>query len=260
MTYALLCVVMFLAQGFLLFHPTSLPEDEQARLEALPDVEPLRIEVDDATLRGFFLRGRGEGPRPTVLYFGGNAQSVWRQVEAKRWVAAMGFNLAFVSYRGYDHSSGSPSGDALTADGVAIYRAIATREDVDPGRILTWGFSLGTGIAVHVACTEPVAGVVLMAPYDTLASVAAAQYPFLPVRPLFRHEIDAVGCAPEVTAPALILHGDRDTIIAASHGEALAEAWGGEARFVRLEGAGHNDISSHARVRPELSAFLRALQ
>ena len=259
MTYVLLCVVMFVGQGFLLFHPTSIPDDEQARLEALPDVEPLRIEVDGATLHGFFVRGVGEGPRPTVLYFAGNAQPVWRQVEAKRWVAAMGFNLAFVSYRGYDRSTGSPSGETLTSDGVAIYEAVAKRADVDAARIVTWGFSLGTGVAVHVACNEAVAGVVLMAPYDSLASVAAAQYPFLPVRPLFRHEIDAAACAPRVTAPALVLHGDGDSVIATSHGEALVEAWGGQARFVRLDGVGHNDISSHADVQPEISAFLRPI-
>jgi len=258
-TYVLLCVVMFIGQGFLLFHPTSIPDDEQARLEALPDVEALRIEVEDATLQGFFLHGVGEGPRPTILYFAGNAQPVWRQVETKRWVAEMGFNLAFVSYRGYDRSTGSPSGDALTADGVAIYEAIAKRPDVDATRIVTWGFSLGTGVAVHVACNEAVAGVVLMAPYDSLASVAAAQYPFLPVRPLFRHEIDSAACAPRITAPALILHGDGDSVIASSHGQALAAAWGGEAHFVRLDGVGHNDISSHAFVQPEISAFLRTV-
>ncbi len=250
---------MFVAQGFLLFHPTSLSDDEQARLEALPDVEPLRIEVQGATLQGFFVHGVGDGRRPTVLYFGGNAQPVWRQLEAKRWVAAMGFNLAFMSYRGYDRSTGSPSGEALTGDGRLIYDALSARDDVDPARIVTWGFSLGTGVACHVACHRPVAGVILMAPYDSLAAVAAAQYPLLPVRLLFRHEIDSAACAPKVEAPALIVHGEADEVIATSHGAALAEAWGGDARFLRLDGVGHNDISSHAGAQPEISAFLRSM-
>lgn len=257
-TYALVCVVMFLAQSRLLFHPTSIPDEEHRRIEALSDVEALSVATDGETLEGFFLSGRGAGPRPTILYFGGNAQSVWRQVDAKRWVANMGFNLAFVSYRGYDRSTGDPSGDAITSDGLAIYDQLVERPDVDAQRVMTWGFSLGTGVATHVACNREVDGVILMAPYDTLASVAAAQYPFLPVRALFRHEIDSVACGSRVEAPALILHGDVDTTIEPSHGKTLADAWDGEARWVLLEGVGHNDISSHADVRPELTAFLQA--
>lgn len=255
-TYVLICLVMFVAQGWLVFHPTSLPENEHERIAGLPEVETLSIDVGGDTLEGFFLAGAGQGPRPTVLYFAGNAQPVWRQVEAKRWVADMGFNLAFVSYRGYDRSTGDPSAAAITSDGLSIYDAVVSRPDVNADRIVTWGFSLGTGVATHVACSRPVAGVILMAPYDTLASVAAEQYPFLPVRALFRHEIDSVGCGADVLAPALILHGEDDSVIAIEHGKALADAWGGPARWVPLEGVGHNDVASHARVRPELTGFL----
>ena len=255
-TYVLICVAMFVAQRWLLFHATSIPDDEHARLAARADVEVLEVEVRGAKLSGFFLAGRGEGPRPTILYFGGNAQSVWRQVDAKGWAAKLGFNLVFVAYRGYDRSTGEPSGEAITADALAVYDAVVPRPEVDPARVLTWGFSLGTGAAAHVACNRAVAGVILMAPYDTLGSVAAAQYPFLPVRALFRHEIDTLACAARAESPALIMHGDQDSTIAPSHGEAVAEAWGGTSRWVLLEGVGHNDISNHADVRPALTDFL----
>ncbi len=255
--YLAMCAVMFVAQDELLFHPTSIPDDEHERLEALEDVEVLSVEVEGATLQGFFRRGVGQGPRPTVLYFGGNGQSVWQQVERKRWVADMGYNLAFVSYRGYDRSTGSPSGEALTADALAVYDALVQRADVLDHQMLTWGFSLGTGMAVHVACNRPVAAVVLMAPYDTLASVAAGHYPFLPVRWLFQHEVDSVSCGAKVDAPALILHGEGDSTIPADHGKRLADAWGGEAKFVVLGGPGHNDLPSHHDARLEVAGFLR---
>lgn len=169
----------------------------------------------------------------------------------------MGFNMAFVSYRGYDRSSGTPSGDALTADGLKIYDAVAQRPDVQPDRIVTWGFSLGTGVATHVACNRPVAQVVLMAPYDTLASVAAEHYPFLPVRLLFRNEIDSLSCGARVDAPALILHGDGVRVVPSSHGEALSAAWGGESKFMLLGGVGHNDLPSHPDLQPAIAGFLQ---
>ncbi|MBV1860285.1 MAG: alpha/beta hydrolase [Nannocystaceae bacterium] len=256
-TYVSICVLMFVAQSRLLFHPTSIPEVEHMRLEALPDVEALSLDVGGETLEGFFLAGRGDEPRPTILYFGGNAESVWRQVDEKRWVANIGFNLVVVSYRGYDRSTGSASGEAITSDALTVYDRVVERADVDAQRVLTWGVSLGTGVATHVACHRPVAGVILMAPYDTLASVAAAQYPFLPVRALFQHEIDSLACGAKIESPALILHGDLDTTIAPSHGKALADAWGGDAQWVLLKDVGHNDISSHADVRTELTTFLQ---
>lgn len=254
--YLGLCALMFLVQDRLLFFPTELPEAEHVRLLGAEGVQALEVDVPGARLRGYVAAGRGSGARPTVIYFGGNAQPVWPQVEAKRWLRDRGMNVVVVAYRGYDRSSGELSGAALQSDALAVFDAVAARPEVDPARIYAWGLSLGTGAATQLACRRPLAGAILMAPYTSLAGVAAERYPWLPVRALFRHEVDSLACASEARAPALIFHGTRDRLIAPEHGRTLARSWGAEARFVPLDGAGHNDLSRHPNVRPAVERFV----
>jgi fermentation-respiration switch protein FrsA (DUF1100 family) len=45
----------------------------------------------------------------------------------------------------------------------------------------------------------------------------------------------------KVTAPVMILHGARDTVVPIRYGERLYELTRAPKRFVRLPDAGHND-------------------
>lgn len=252
--YGAVCVLMVLFEESLLFHPTTLPESEATRLAALARVEALTIDADEATLRGFFVAGAGEGPRPTLLYFGGNAERVWRRVEGGS--VPPRFNGVYVSYRGYDRSGGETSAEALLADALAVYDHVVERADVDREGIVVWGTSLGSGLATHIAAERSVAGVALFSPYDRLAEVAAGHYPWLPVRLLMRNDIDSVAKAPSISAPALVVHGTADGVIPIEHGEGLAARWGGPVELRPVEGAGHDDLESRTEARAALHDFL----
>jgi pimeloyl-ACP methyl ester carboxylesterase len=254
--YAAVCGLMMLFEPGLLFHPTNLPTATRDLLVSRSDVERLIVPSDGVELRGFFVRGEGEAPRPAILYFGGNAERVWRRVEAPPGEAEGRFNRVYVSHRGYDDSGGEPSARRLLADALAIYDAVARRDDVDDAVIVPWGVSLGTGMAVHIARERPVAGVILLAPYDRLAEVAAGHYPFLPVRFLMRNDIDSLSKAPATDAPVLIIHGDADGVIPADHSRALADRWAGASERVVLPGVGHDDLWTHPETRAAIEAFL----
>jgi len=254
--YAGACLLLVAFEGALLFHPTSLPASEAERLAALPAVEPLSIDVEGATLRGYFVHGEGEAPRSTLLYFGGNAEPVWRHVGAPATGSMRRYNRVYVSPRGYDRSSGEPSADALLADAVAINDYVAAREAVDPAAIVPWGLSLGSGLAVHVASERDVDRVILLAPYDRLANVAAGHYPLFPVRLLMRNDIDSASRATGIDVPVLIVHGEEDQIIRAAHGRALAERWAGPVELRVLPGVGHNDLSTRPETHSAIDDFL----
>lgn len=256
-SYAVICVAVFLLQGMLLFHPTALVEGEAERATRELDAQPLEVSVDGAVLRGVLIPGQGLGPRPTLLYFGGNAERVRRHALDRGWLRELGWNQVLVSYRGYDDSSGSPAGPLLLADAVATYDAIARLPNVDPKHIVVWGFSLGTGLAARVARERELDGAILAAPYARLSDIAADAYPWLPVAWLFRHEIDTIADAPSITEPLLVVHGDDDTLIPPDHGRRIADAWGGAARFVGVAGAQHNDLGGRPELRGAVAEFLR---
>jgi pimeloyl-ACP methyl ester carboxylesterase len=122
--------------------------------------------------------------------------------------------------------------------------------------IHVFGRSLGSGVAVQLAAQRPVAGVILVAPFDSLVEVGKHHYPFLPVNWMLRHRFDSVALAPTIKAPLLCIVATDDEIIPAVHSKRLYDAWGGEKRWLGLEGAGHNSTDDAANYWSSIRKFL----
>ncbi len=88
-----------------------------------------------------------------------------------------GWKVALVNYRGFGISGGSPGRQKVLDDALVIYDALSEREDIDPGRIVSMGYSLGTGVAVYLSAQRPTAGTILVAPYDKLTLIGFKQSP-----------------------------------------------------------------------------------
>lgn len=242
---------MYLVQDRLIFMPQPLGEAERKRIEkAFPGVESLFLQAEDGTrLHAWHVKGE-----PLVVYFGGNAEEVsWMLEEGPRRLPGAGWLL--VDYRGYGASGGSPSETALVADAIDWYDKAVS--EMAASRVFLFGRSLGSGVAVQLAAARRVAGLVLVAPYDSLAAVGQHHYPFLPVRLLLRHRFDSVALAPQRKAPLLCLVAERDAVIPAERSRALYEAWGGDKRWVELPGAGHNSTDGAPLFWQSIGQFLK---
>lgn len=254
---AVIWLLMFLLQDHLLFHPQRLRvTDLESLRQRFPEAEEVEIATDDGhTLRGWLLRGAGAGPRPLLLYFGGNADEMSWHLDNHRHLND--FTWLMVNYRGYGRSSGYPSEAAILADALLLYDKFTERDDIDRHCIVAMGCSLGSGVAVHLAANRHLQAVVLVTPYDSITSVAQRHHPYVPVRWLLRHPFDSLSVAGEIETPALLLIADRDTIIPVRHSEALYAAWGGPKHWLRLGGTGHINILEHPESWPAIAAFLR---
>src|SRR6202521_3940954 len=102
-----------------------------------------------------------------VIYFPGNGDILAWSVGRFRDITADGTGLVALSYRGYAGSSGKPSERGLLADAAAAYAFTTARYSAD--RIVVWGFSLGSGVAVALAAVQPVGRLVLEAPFTSIA-------------------------------------------------------------------------------------------
>ena len=191
---------------------------------------------------------------PLVLYFGGNAEDVsWMIGDALERAPGVGWLL--VNYRGYGGSEGSPSAATITADALRWYDH-AVRE-LKPIKTFAFGRSLGSAAAVQLAAARPLAGVVLVTPFDSLAAVAKRYYWYLPVDLLLRHRLDSILLAPKITAPLLCLAAERDEVIPPEHARRLYEAWAGPKQWVALSGAGHNSTDGVPAFWQSIRAFLQ---
>src|SRR5438067_3484812 len=211
----------WLTQDRMIFFPQPVASTPHLPARA----SPLEVVSADGThLRGWIVNGSA-APAPVVIYFGGNAEEVSWTLSDARW--PRDWTIVAVNYRGYGESEGAPGEAALTADALSIYDAVAKREDIDPARIVVFGRSLGTAIAVHLAAERPVAGAVLASPYDSLTAIGRTHYPWLPVSMLLRHRFDALGDAKRNTMPLLAIVGEIDSIIPPERSHALFDAWAG---------------------------------
>jgi uncharacterized protein len=183
---------------------------------------------------------------PVVLYFPGNADTLAGSTGRFTEITANGTGLVALSYRGYAGSSGKPSEQGLLKDAAATYAFASAL--YDPKLIAIWGFSLGTGAAVALATEHPVGGLILEAPYTSMADVAAAAFPLLPVRYFVRDSFHSDQRITKVTAPLLVMHGARDATIPIRFGMRLFALAHEPKQFVSFDEGGHNDLGSFGAV------------
>jgi fermentation-respiration switch protein FrsA (DUF1100 family) len=178
--------------------------------------------------------------RPVVLFFHGNGDFLAGRVGRFRNLVSDGTGLVALSFRGYAGSTGSPSEEGLLQDAAAAYAFTAARYEAS--RIVAWGFSLGTGVAVAIASEHPVAKLILEAPYTSTVDVAASLFPIVPASLLMRDQFHSDRRIGRVTAPLLIMHGDADPAIDIRFGERLFAMAHEPKQFVRFPGGGHENL------------------
>ncbi len=175
------------------------------------------------------------GEKPVVLYFHGNGGALNLRAERFARIVADGTGLLALSYRGYGGSTGRPSEAGLLRDAEAIYAYAAARYPAE--RMVPFGESLGSGVAVALAVEHKVGKVILESPFTSAVDIGAAAYPFLPVRLLMHDRFRS--------APVLVLHGARDTVVPIRYGERLYALISAPKKFVRFPEGHHSDLDSH---------------
>jgi pimeloyl-ACP methyl ester carboxylesterase len=167
------------------------------------------------------------------------------------------WSVALVNYRGFGESTGWPTPEAALADALLIYDTLAQRADVDPERVAVIGYSLGTGVAVHVAERRPTVAVALFAPYDSLKLVQPGASPlYAPLQSMMKPYFTPIESAPNIQAPMLALVGSEDDVFPADLSRRLAEAWGGAAEVRVYDGERHWLSESNDASWREVAGFL----
>ena len=174
-----------------------------------------------------------------ILYSYGNAEDVGEN----RWLFEA-FHQAGVSVLGYDYpgyglSAGTPTERGVYAAANTAYKFLI-REGYAPEDIVVAGRSIGSGPACYLAEKYPVGGLVVVSGFTTIPRVAT-RIGLFPVEPF--PNIRRLG---NVRCPILIIHGDEDEVIPASHGRALYKRAirraGSSTSYLWVSKAGHNDI------------------
>jgi fermentation-respiration switch protein FrsA (DUF1100 family) len=233
--YVGLVALLYLAQRSIMYFPDTR-RHSPASLGLKAEEVPLQS-ADGVRLVVWHVPPR-EG-MPVIIYFQGNGGGLDLRAERFKKLTADGTGLVALNYRGYGGSEGRPTETGIILDAKAAYDFAAARYGAN--RIVLWGESLGTGVAVALAAEQPVSRVILESPYTSITDVAASIYWFAPVRLLLKDSFRSDERIAKVSVPVLVVHGERDTIVRIAFGERLYALIRGPKQFIRLPEAGHND-------------------
>ena len=242
--YGSLLALMYVFQRRLMYFPDAA---RVAPLQAgLPRAEEVTLESSDGEkLIAWHVPPHGD--KPLVLYFQGNAEGLPARVGRFTWLTADGTGLLALNYRGYGGSTGTPTEQGLIRDAEAAYAFARARTPAK--RIVLFGESLGTGVAVALASDHDIGALILDAPFTSAADVGAAVYPFVPVRWAMKDTFRSDERIGRVTAPLLVLHGEMDRVVPIRFGEALFTLAHEPKRLVRFPQGGHVDLDDHGAAK-----------
>ena len=236
--YAAVLVAAYFGQRKLMYVPDRQRTAPQAA--GLVGVEELEIAAPDgARLVAWY--GRAKPGCPTILYYHGNGGSLVDRAPRIERFMGEGYGVMMLTYRGYGGSTGSPSEVDNVADAKRAFDALVAR-GVPSDKIVLYGESLGTGVAIQVAAEKPAAGLILDAPYTSMVDVARVHYPYLPAGPFVLDRYESRTNIASVSMPLLILHGARDAIIPVAMGRELARLAPGPKRLVEFPNGGHTNL------------------
>lgn len=255
--YILFFAGIYLFQEKLIFYPVGISKNDLEYIHRnYPDVKEFYIEANDGKkLHGWVIDNSAKKNYGLVFYFGGNAEEVSHRIREMKKL--QGWTVILANYRGYGLSEGKPGQKVLFEDALIIYDHFRYSKNHERSKVVSMGWSLGTGIAVYLAHERDVDGVFLVSPYDSITNIAKKQYPFIPVKRAIRHPFDSASIAASIKTPVRIIYGSQDRIIPPANTLALATKWGGPVDVFEVTGTSHNFLTTSPQY---LNYFLESFE
>lgn len=241
------------------FHPVRFADSGQ--WPRPPQAEDVWFRTSDGeNLNGWFFTSATKPAPATIIYFHGNGGNISNLGWVGERLAARGFDVLLVDYRGYGKSSGaSASENGIYRDADAAYDYVAKRGAL-PERIVLYGQSLGTTAVADLASRRACGAVILE---SGLSSARDMTVKLLPktlhwVHFFTRNRFDSASKLASVHCPVLVTHGDPDPVIPTDQGRALFAAAHEPKQLLIYPGAGHNVFGSQGdKYLDVLTDFIR---
>ncbi len=244
---AALGIVLHAKTQIALYHPgASLPTPAQA---GAPGMRVIVLHTSDALELVSWFEPPADPAKPVLLFFMGDSGALSDRIDDFGPYLQSGYGMLLLGYRGFNGNPGTPSESHLYRDARAAVTWLGQR-GYPAERLVLYGHSLGTGIAVEMALEYKARAVILEAPYTTLPDTVHLSGPSLPARWLMQSDrYDNLAKIARVRIPLLIIQGTADKVIPVEQGKALFNAATAPKVGKFLAGAGHTDLYAYGAAR-----------
>tara|TARA_B100000965_G_scaffold68952_1_gene54292 strand:- start:3285 stop:4085 length:801 start_codon:yes stop_codon:yes gene_type:complete len=218
-TYFLVVVYMYFNQRKLMYLPS---ENNYLDEEINFKYQEIFIKVDKSIELKSWLIEKDLIRKKTLVFFHGNAGNLSNRVYKLNELNKLDINILIVAWRSFSGNSGEPSEINLYNDAKKTIEWLNSK-GVDNKKIILYGESLGTGVAVELAQNNLYSGIILEAPYTSMVKAAKRFYPWLPIKILLKDKFNSESKIKNIRIPILIMHGEKDTIVPFDMGKKLYE-------------------------------------
>ncbi len=252
LAYLIFCaVVYFKPQWFFYYPSTDVSDVENARKNGYVAEEVRYTSADGTPLCGWYTKA--QDGKPTIVFYHGNSFNIEKFFHKMRPLAHAGYGTFMAEYRGFGGIKGKITNDNLTADALAAIDYLHT-QGVKNSDIVVYGMSLGSHMATNTAFvaaqTEPVAGVILEVPFDTLTNVIRAVFPLpMPLELIVHDRYDNLEKINGIKAPLLVMGGSDDIVVPVFLAKNLYEHASEPKEIKIYEGGGHIDLDNFYNYR-----------
>ena len=238
----------------LLYYPSSsAPSEESLKAD---HIKPWQSSITD--YRGFIATNEVGHTKGTIIVFHGNGGTAADRAFYVKALGPLGYRVILAEYPRYGGRKGELGEKAFVNDASETVR-LASVKYGEPLFVL--GESLGCGVAAAIAkeTSVKIDGIVLITPWDTLASVAQSKFPFLPVRLFLKDKYDNINNLRSFKGRIAVVGAGRDEVIPIGHAKDLYHSLSGTSkRMWTIQGVGHNDwpISTNTSWWKEIMDFV----
>lgn len=235
--YLLLIIIVYIWQDRMVYFP--LKEVASTPADIGLNFQEMTITTRDGiSLSAWLIPSKHE--RAVLLFCYGNAGNMSHRLDSIGTFHALHMSVFIFDYRGYGKSSGTPSEHGLYYDADAAYEYLVAEQQVPPEKIILFGRSLGSAVAVETALKKKAAALIVESGFTSLPDLGKTIYPYLPVRLLSRSRYATIDKIGKVRMPKLIIHSPQDEIIPFAHGKKLFNNALEPKDFLQIRG-GHNE-------------------
>jgi len=261
LVFCAFCGCVYLAQDRMIFYRVKDP-GSRAFLRGMPGYSEVGFTAANGkTYHGMLRRSQNEDA-PLIIYFGGNGECSYKSMrqreEGDGWRYFQGYHFLQVDYEGYGLNEGQADYLNMYEESLAVYDYARTLPGMGNSRIVSVGFSIGTGPATYLAAHRPVAGLVAIAPYANGTDLYNNALPVFRglMELLVRQKLPSEEYAPKVTCPVQIVASKGDKVVPYASSERLAGCFPGEVGFFTLNHATHNEVLVDPEALDEVQLFL----
>lgn len=248
----LICVLLYFFQERLIFLPDKLSKDYTFRFD-----QPFE-EINIKTKAGHLLNGllfTCDSAKGLVFYLRGNAGALNRWGGVAKRYTSLHYDVFLLDYPGYGKSEGVITSQSQFFGAVqSAYDEMKKRYREDS--IVVLGYSIGTGLAAHLAADNHPKLLLLQAPCYNLTDMMRHRYPIIPTF-LLNYKFATNEYIKHCAMPVVIFHGNQDEVIYYGSSLKLKKEFKATDTLITLPGQGHNGITDNKDYTRALSKILR---